>query len=251
MSRVVRRHFEVKETAVAICSEERYIRIAEEAIFEARRAVELKIVQDPFFGITYDPYPPSKDEHPLVAGMCRASVSAGVGPMAAVAGAISEYAVSAMASNGAEYAVVDNGGDIAFLNDRPLRVGLFAGSGSPHVCAVVEPSDRIRGICSSSGEIGPSVSFGRSRICTVMCGDAALADACATLFGNLVTGEDAVGPASERVCGIPGVVWCLTFCGDAVASCGRLPPIVPCMADESLITGITAADIPGVRRQYS
>ncbi|MDR3283116.1 MAG: UPF0280 family protein [Candidatus Methanoplasma sp.] len=248
MSDIVRRHFEVKETAVTICSEERYVRVAEEAILEARHAVEFKILQDPFFGVTYDSYPPSPGDHPVVDGMCRASVATGVGPMAAVAGAIAEHAASAMASEGARYAMVDNGGDIAFLNDRPLKVGLFAGSDAHQACALIEPSDRIRGLCSSSGTIGPSVSFGKSRICTVMCDDVALADACATLFGNLVTGEDAVGPASERVCKIPGVSWCLTACGDRVASCGDVPPLIPCRMDEAMITRIMAADASSVGR---
>ena len=59
-----------------------------DAMMEARYSVESKIAEDPFFGITYDPYPASPGDDELVRRMCDASVIAGVGPMAGVGDAL-------------------------------------------------------------------------------------------------------------------------------------------------------------------
>ena len=50
-----------------------------DAMMEARYSVESKISEDPFFGITYDPYPTSPGDDELVRRMCDASAVAGVG----------------------------------------------------------------------------------------------------------------------------------------------------------------------------
>ncbi len=54
------------------------------------------------------------NEPPLIVRlMARAGRIADVGPMAAVAGAISELSMGFLLKNGAKYVIVDNGGDVA------------------------------------------------------------------------------------------------------------------------------------------
>ena len=72
--------------------------------------------------------PPQDDAPEIVRQMIETSAVFGIGPMAAVAGAIAKFAVQAMMDEGATYAVVDNGGDICILNDQPILVGIYAGS---------------------------------------------------------------------------------------------------------------------------
>ena len=105
---IMRAHFEVGETAVTVVSDKEYIDVAEKAIFEAREIIQRKIAEDPFFGTTYDPYPSKKDDE-LIDRMCQASLMAGVGPMAGVAGAVAYYAVRKMKEAGAKFAIVENG----------------------------------------------------------------------------------------------------------------------------------------------
>ena len=107
--------------------------------------------------------------------MIETSAIIGVGPMACVAGAIAGFAVQAMIDAGATYAIVDNGGDICILNDEPAVVGIYAGS-SPFRDIALEIPARSSplGICTSSGTVGPSISFGCADAATVISEDVAL-----------------------------------------------------------------------------
>jgi len=233
---MIREHFEVGQTAVTIICEKEYIKIAKDAIFDARSQIERKISEDPFFKTTYDPYESSENDGTVVKRMCSASVKASVGPMAAVAGAIAEYAIEKMATAGSRYAVIDNGGDIALITDREILIGIYADVNGERLSLRIPPTGRITGICSSSASVGPSVSLGRSEISTVISYDAALADACATRLGNLIkSGDDLAGPL-EAICGIDGVTGCLAYCDGAVAMCGDVPELAVSEANDDIIT---------------
>ncbi len=235
---MIREHFEIAETAVTVISEPEYIRIAKDAVFEARSQVERKIALDPYFKITYEPYPASKDDGYVVERMCNASLKASVGPMAAVAGAIAEYAVKKMAEAGAKYAVVDNGGDIALISDREVLIGMYADINNQRLSLKMPPADRIIGICSSSASVGPSVSFGRSDISTVISRDVSLADACATALGNMIKDNENMAEHLEKICGIDGVEGCLAYCGGSLGMCGNVPEIVGSRPKDEIITRI-------------
>ena len=218
--------FRVKETYVTIICDEGLLRTAQEAIFEARGIIEAKIGEDPFFGITYDPMPPKDSDHPLIRRMCSASVVAGVGPMAGVAGAVAEFAVRKLVDAGAEEAVIENGGDIAFYSPKGRSVGIFADHPVFRDLAFEVASDEVLGICSSSRKIGPSVSLGESSISTVLSDNVVLADCCATALGNIVRDEETLAECCERIGSLEGVRGCLSCCGDKIAMFGDLPEIV-------------------------
>lgn len=230
----MRELFRFRETAATIVCEPEHLQVVKRGIFEARDIIESKIADDPFFGITYDPYPPSGKDDPLIRRMCEASVLAGVGPMAGVAGAVAVYGVEAAREAGAREAIVENGGDIAFLSYRRMPIGVFADHPVFRDVAFDMRHDGITGICSSSAKIGPSVSFGGSDVCTVFSDDVILADCCATALGNLVTGEGAVSEALESIAAIEGVRGCMAVCGDKVAVCGDVPELIPARLDTVL-----------------
>ena len=65
---------------------------------------------------------------PLVAKlMAEAAEKANVGPMAAVAGVLADLAVKDMIRDGCEVAVVENGGEVSAVSNRPIDVALSAG----------------------------------------------------------------------------------------------------------------------------
>lgn len=198
-----------------------------DALMEARYSIESKISEDPFFGITYDPYPASPGDEDLVRRMCDASVVAGVGPMAGVAGAVAVHIAERLVELGSSHAVVENGGDIAFLSPEPRLVGVYADHPVFRDLAFSVSSDTITGICSSSRTVGPSVSLGASSISTVFSDDVILADCCATALGNLVKDEASMGNAVEDIGSRPGVKGCVACCGDKVAMFGDVPEMVP------------------------
>jgi ApbE superfamily uncharacterized protein (UPF0280 family) len=227
MSEILREHFQLKETIVTIFAREgRHVDAARESIREQRAYLENFIRNDPFFQLTLEPYILLDDEAPqIVKQMIEKSAVFGIGPMAAVAGTIAGFAVQAMIDEGATYAVVDNGGDICVLNDQPIVVGIYAG-GSPIRDLAFQLAERHKplGICTSSGNVGPSISFGCADAAVVISQDVALADAAATTLGNAVTSE---GPLQECFQSIdrPGIDGALVIRGDKMALWKELPPL--------------------------
>ena len=169
--------FRHKETIVTILVEdERYYDIAVKAILKARKEIENFISKDPFFLTALEPYDCDVDRG-IVKRMCRAAKIAGVGPMASVAGAIAGYAVEEVIKAGARFVVIDNGGDIAVSSDRELTIGIYP----------TNLAFRISGkicICTSSGKIGHSISFGYADAVTIFAEDCCIADAFATALAN-------------------------------------------------------------------
>jgi hypothetical protein len=231
----MRHRFRYRETAATIVCEPEYLQVAKDAIFEARKIIESKIIRDSFFRITYEPYPVLDSDDDLIRRMSAASVKSGVGPFAGVAGAVAVYAVERMRDAGASEAIVENGGDIAFLSDREVPVGLFADHPVLKDVAFMIRAEGITGICSSSAKIGPSVSLGNSNVCTVFSDDVILADCCATALGNLVTDETTLAEAVDRIAVIDGVKGCFACTGGLISMRGEVPELVRADIDDRLI----------------
>ena len=108
--------------------------------------------------------------------------------MAAVAGAIAGFVGRELLDFSPEV-IVENGGDIYLRTLRRRTIGIFAG-GSPLTGKLglqIEPEDTPLGICTSSGTVGHSLSFGRADAVIVLADSATLADAAATAIGNRVS----------------------------------------------------------------
>ena len=155
--------------------------------------------------------------------------------MAAVAGAIAWAGIEAMQEAGAVFGVIDNGGDIALICDRNVRVGVHAGEAalSNRIAFVVPPQDSVLGICTSSATVGPSISFGVADAVTIFARNVALADAWATAVCNQIRPDDLsvldrINPNDVR--GIFAIL------GDRNIQWGMLPPIVRADVDERLIS---------------
>lgn len=235
----VREHFQLGETAVTILAEGRFLQAAKDSIFSSREALQRHISRDPFFRDTLEPYDAPRGSPEIVKRMCAASARAGVGPMAAVAGAIAQAAVRAMVKEGAGHAVVDNGGDIAMFLAEDLDVGIYAGESGLKGLGLRFPGNgRHMSVCTSSGTVGPSISFGIADAAIVVAEDAALADACATRLGNEAQSpeEEGMAPALEEVMGIDGVEGALLVIGDRLAMRGHIPQLVKVRLDPGAIS---------------
>jgi hypothetical protein len=78
------------------------------------------------------------------------------------------------------------------------------------------------GICTSSGTVGHSLSFGRADSVCVTSKSASLADAAATAIGNLVKGEGDVKKALEAGAKIEGVLGIVIIIKDKLGACGAI-----------------------------
>jgi len=132
-----------------------------------------------------EPLPAGRGAPEIAKRMCDAAGAWGVGPMAAVAGAFAEMVGERLAERSGEV-IIENGGDIYLSSARERRVALFAGDDSPFAGAavLVRPESGIRGVCTSSGTVGHSLSFGAADAVAAFAGSAAFADAAATAICN-------------------------------------------------------------------
>lgn len=234
----LRVHYRVKETIVTIGADsDEYIEAAKKAILDQRRLLEGYIIKDPFFKVTLEPYDVMESAPEIVHKMADAASAMGIGPMGAVAGTIAAYAVEAMLEEGALYAFVDNGGDIALVTDRPLVLGIYAGEAFVRDLALeVQPTNEILGICTSSGTVGPSISFGSADAALVVSGNVSLADAAATALGNVVVDEGTLEEAFGAVRYINGIQGALVVKGDRFAVWGKMPRVVRAKMKPDYIT---------------
>ena len=210
-------------------------RISGEAAPAARLSVkrlwvilETYIAEHPEFKTSFSPLPAELHAPEIVLRMCAAAYKTGVGPMAAVAGAIAQMAAECAISRGVEEAIVENGGDIFIVSPGDVVVGLFAWDNSfGDRLALSIPATRLPlAVCSSSGVMGHSTSLGKCDLATVFSKDAALADAVATLAGNLVSAEKDIEPAIERIMGIEGVCGVIIVKNQKLGLAGEVPDII-------------------------
>ncbi len=154
---------------------------------EIREILEEYIQKEPEFKSSLKPVAllPGAPEIALI--MAMASRKAGTGPMAAVAGAFSEYIGKAVYKEfSVEEIVVENGGDIWMNIENDILISVYAGNSpfSEKISVEIKAGFSPLGICTSAGKVGPSFSFGNADAVMVACKDASLADALATAIGN-------------------------------------------------------------------
>jgi len=226
------RKWSFKETNLLIkCDEERAIGATIDAALQTRREIEGLIATNPEFRWSLEPIK-LEGQHPRVIElMLRAGELAGVGPFAAVAGAISQVAAEAAQRAGAKNVIIENGGDIAIAGNQEFRVGVFAGNveGSGKIGFLVKPEELPLGICTSSGTIGHSISFGEADAVAVVAREASVADAAATSVANAVKGTDtkiSINKGLERAKQISEIKGCLIVREKYFGTWGRLPELI-------------------------
>lgn len=211
----------VKETDVQIGAAWLLLDEALEVIRRVRADLEEYARLEPEFLTSLLPLDPEPWAPLVVKTMCAAARLAGVGPMAAVAGAISETVGRELLRLSPEV-IVENGGDIFIHTSRPRKIGIYAGSSpfSEKVAVEVRPEQTPLGICTSSGTVGHSLSFGKCDAAVILAPDAAISDAVATATANRVLTEADVEGAVEFAARVQGVIGVVVVKGEKMAAWG-------------------------------
>lgn len=207
-SDLIRTRVRVKETDILVSGIRNHAIEAEALVRAARRQIEDYILVRPRFESSLVPIAEDPDAPPIVGTMIAVSAVAGVGPMAAVAGAIAEYVGHGLSLHDGDL-IVENGGDVFMRSAVPRDTLLLAESSAfVGLRIVLPPSPSPIGIGTSSGILGHSFSFGRADAVMAVAPTASLADAAATAIANTVKGADDLeaGVARAREIGVGGVV---------------------------------------------
>jgi ApbE superfamily uncharacterized protein (UPF0280 family) len=197
-------------------------------LLKHRASLEGYIAGHPEFLTSLEPVSVGGDAPQIVKSMAEAAGRVGVGPMAAVAGAIAEYVGAELCPLSREV-IVENGGDIFMKITNTRSIGVYAGESSPFtgkIAVEIPPAQTPLGICTSSGTVGHSLSFGCSDACIVVSRSASLADAAATAIGNRIQSTADISPAVDFARTVDGIAGVVLIKDDRIGFWGELK-IVP------------------------
>jgi len=199
-----------KESDLFIRASQELSYLAQSSLIEYRKQIGNYINHHPLFKTSLLPCPHDKEAPEIVSAMLHAAKLCRVGPMAAVAGAIAEYIGKALLNHSSEV-IIENGGDIFLKSNQLRKISIFAGKSplSQKVILNVNSREFPMGICTSSGTVGPSLSFGNADAVTIISKSTSLADAAATAICNIVQNKADINRGlsyAQKIKGIIGVV---------------------------------------------
>jgi len=206
-----------------------------EAIKEIKRHIKelsVYIKSNPFFQFSLKPLETDYKAPLIVQRMIEASKTAGVGPMASVAGAIADLGLETLLRMGAKVAVVEDGGEIsAFTSNKNIPISILTSEPtlSGKIGFLITSKDSPLGIGTSTGKTDRTVSFGEADSVTIVADNAALADAAATAICNTVVGsniEKSISEGLEKAKNIKGVRGALIVREGRIGLMGKLPKII-------------------------
>jgi len=213
----------VKETDLYICALSNLKRKAHRLVLKYRDKVERYIEQHPSFLTSLEPLPVDEAAPLIVKTMAEATAKVGIGPMASVAGAIAEFVGNELLAFSPEI-ILENGGDIYLKSSEKRVVGIYAGKSplSGKVGLEINGEDTPLGICTSSGTVGHSLSYGKADAVTVLAKSTTLADAAATAIGNLIKQPGDIPGGIEFAKGMEGLKGLLIIKDDKIGVWGEL-----------------------------
>nr|WP_320014229.1 UPF0280 family protein [uncultured Desulfobacter sp.] len=200
----------VKETNLNIQADSDLTEQATRAILTYRQYIENYITRFPRFADSLTPLSDPGIAPKIISEMTMASKAAGVGPMAAVAGAVAQ-SVGRNLLQWSSNVLVENGGDIFIKSDTQTIFTIYAGSSPLSMKTGIKVARRPASfaMCTSSGTVGHSKSFGKADAVSVLADCCALADAAATALCNQVQTpkdiETAIA-AGKCMAGVQGIV---------------------------------------------
>ncbi len=212
-----------KQTELFVCAKNKYEYLTHKKVVELYKILEKYIRLHPQFLKSFEPVEPQINAPLVVKDMCSASKMAGVGPMAAVAGAFAAHVGFALLKK-TQQCIVENGGDIFIKSDSPKTVAIYAGKSalSMKIGIIVNSGWAPVSVCTSSATVGHSVSLGKSDAAVVLSHNACLADACATRLGNEIKTAADIKRALELITAIKGVIGAVAIAGGDCGASGNI-----------------------------
>jgi ApbE superfamily uncharacterized protein (UPF0280 family) len=197
--------------------------VAEEIVNTTREIIKKYIENNPEFETSFSPLPFDKNSDKIIRKMLSESEKAGLGPMATVAGCLAEE-TGLNLLNFCDEVIIENGGDIFIKSDIPFITGIYAGPNSPfsNKIGLKFNYNHPVGICTSSGTLGHSASFGKADAVCVIAKSAYTADAFATSLCNMVKTDNDIIKALEHAKTQNDIEGVLIIKGDKTGARGNI-----------------------------
>ncbi|MBW2654099.1 MAG: UPF0280 family protein [Deltaproteobacteria bacterium] len=219
----------VKETNLNIQAMTDLTDKAIKAVLTCRNTIETYIKLCPEFATSLAPIKNPGPAPRIINDMIEAATLANVGPMAAVAGAVAEYTGKSLLADSYEV-LVENGGDVFIKSDADTIFKIYAADSPFSMTSgiLIKKRKTPYGLCTSSGTLGHSKSFGKADAATVLCDSCPLADAVATKLGNRVKKTSDIKDAVDAGKAIPGVQGIVIIKGESIGLWGDLKLVKIC-----------------------
>ncbi len=213
----------IKETDLLVSSSRDLTQQTRDRVYHYRRQLEDYIRSKSDFLSTLLPYPEDPFAPEIIREMISVTRMFGVGPMAAVAGAIAQFVGSDLLKH-TEEVIVENGGDIFVKTKRPATVSIFAGTSrlSNKLGLIIHPDEMPTGICTSSATVGHSLSLGTADAVCIVAKSASMADAAATALGNRITNKSKLKSVVESMKGFKDIKGGVVITGKTMATWGEI-----------------------------
>lgn len=199
-------------------------------IIEERLNLETFIEKNEYFKTALTPLSLKISEYQpeSVRRMLTVSAKTGLGPMAAVAGTMAQLAGEKSRDEGSSNTIIENGGDIYMDCMEDLLIGLYVGKNPyfQNLALEIPLSLQPLAICTSSGRMGHSLSFGDCDIVSVFSSDASLADSAATLGCNSVHADEDIEEVLNKLIAIEGVTGAIIIRDKHFGTVGQIPGLI-------------------------
>jgi uncharacterized protein len=203
---------------------DKLVNFAYDFIVFLRTELDEYILKYPEFKTSLVPLKKNEKAPEIIQNMYDSSKKAEVGPMAAVAGAFSEFLGRELENKfHVREIIIENGGDIYLNIKDPITVSVYAGESplSEKVGLEIPAEHTPCGICTSSGTVGHSFSFGKADAVMIACKNTADSDAFATSFCNKVKQKDDISTVLNEIKQCADILSALIICKDKIGASGQ------------------------------
>lgn len=214
----------LRESDLSISADRNLYSEALESLMKWRGQLERYIAGHPDFLHSLTPYAVDTFAPSPVRSMIESSLATGIGPMSSVAGMIAEFVGKDLLKYSNDI-IIENGGDIfVSRQNSDTKITIFAGESplSYKVSLKVRASETPIGVCTSSGTVGHSLSFGHADAVCVLSKSAILADSAATALCNQVAAKDDIRKVLDAGALIDGILGIVIIMGDAMGAWGEV-----------------------------
>jgi len=213
----------VNETDLYIRASSNLKNSAYKSVVRYRSMLKNYIDLHPAFATSLEPLSVTDDAPPIIKDMAESTRRVGIGPMASVAGAIAQFVGEELLMHSPEV-IVENGGDIYLKSLKSRVIGIYAGKSplSGKIGLEIKGEDTPLAVCTSSGTVGHSLSFGKADAIVAVAKSATLADAAATAIGNIICQPDDIPAGIEFAKGTDGLLGIIIIKDDKIGVWGKI-----------------------------